>query len=97
MYSSKYILTCSLFEIYILQNLCNLIIKDLILTIIIIIFLTIQIICGFYFCKIKIFIHSSQLIYKLLTYQHINYLSVFYIEVVFMVVIQKYNFFKKYF
>jgi ATP/ADP translocase len=73
MYSSKYILTCSLFEIYILQNLYNLIIKDLILTIIIIIFLMIQIICGFYFCEIKILIHPSQLIYKLLTYQHINY------------------------
>ena len=67
------------------------------MTIIIIIFLTIQIICGFYFCEIKILIHSSQLIYKLLTYQHINYLSVFYIEVVFMVVIQKYDFFKKIF
>jgi hypothetical protein len=27
MYSSKYILTCLFFEIYILQNLCNLIIN----------------------------------------------------------------------
>ena len=63
------ILAFSLFQIYTLQNLCNLIIKGLILTIIIIIFLTIQVICGFYFCKMKITIHSYSSLCKLLTYE----------------------------
>ena len=67
-------LTFLLFWIYILQNLCNLIIKSLILTIIIIIFLTKQVICGFYFRKIRIPIHSSHFfLCKLLTYQLIYY------------------------
>ena len=43
-----------------LAKLVQLVIKGLILTIIIIIFLMIQVICGFHFRKIKIHIHSSQ-------------------------------------